>query len=41
MTCHYDNHTDADVKYGESSDDEMCFFVMFYYPYTGLDGCIT
>jgi hypothetical protein len=40
MTCHYTNHTDQTVTYGESSNDEMCFFVMFYYPYTGLAGCI-
>jgi hypothetical protein len=38
--CHYDNPTDAPVVYGESTQNEMCFFVMFYYPYTGLDGCI-
>lgn len=41
LTCHYTNTTNADVKYGESSDDEMCFFVFFYYPYDHLDGCIT
>ena len=39
-TCHYNNPSNQDVKYGESSDDEMCFFVMFYYPFDGLAGCI-
>jgi hypothetical protein len=41
LTCHYTNNLDHAVTYGESSDDEMCFFVMFYYPYDHLDGCIT
>lgn len=40
LTCHYDNPTGRPIDYGESSDQEMCFFVMFYYPYTGLGGCI-
>jgi copper type II ascorbate-dependent monooxygenase-like protein len=40
LTCHYDNRGDTTVTFGESSDNEMCFFVMFYYPFTGLDGCI-
>ena len=40
LTCHYDNPTDAPITHGESSDQEMCFFVLFYYPYTGLDGCV-
>jgi hypothetical protein len=39
-TCHYKNDTGSPVVYGESSDNEMCFFVMFYYPFSGLDGCI-
>jgi hypothetical protein len=38
--CHYNNPTDSPVVYGESTQNEMCFFVMFYYPFTGLDGCI-
>ena len=40
VTCHWDNHADATVGFGESSDNEMCYFVMFYAPYGGLDGCI-
>ena len=38
-TCTWDNPTNADVKFGESSNDEMCFFVLFYYPFTSLGGC--
>ncbi len=40
LTCHYNNTTGADVTYGESTSDEMCYFIMFYYPFTTLDGCI-
>lgn len=40
LRCHYDNPTTEPVTYGESSEQEMCFFVMFYYPYEGLGGCI-
>lgn len=40
LTCSYNNPTSTSVKYGESSDNEMCFFVLFYYPYDHLDGCI-
>jgi hypothetical protein len=40
VTCHWDNPGAAVVEFGEGSDDEMCFFVVFYYPYTGLDGCV-
>jgi hypothetical protein len=39
-TCTWDNPTLADVSFGESSDDEMCFMVVFYYPFTGLAGCV-
>lgn len=39
-TCQWDNPSAVDVKFGESSNDEMCFTVLFYYPFTGLDGCI-
>jgi hypothetical protein len=41
LTCHYDNPTGETIPYGESSNQEMCFFVMFYYPYSGLGGCVT
>jgi copper type II ascorbate-dependent monooxygenase-like protein len=39
-TCTWDNTTNAEVKYGESTSDEMCFFLLFYYPYTQLGGCV-
>jgi hypothetical protein len=39
-TCTWDNPTNVDVKYGESTNDEMCFFLLFYYPYTQLGGCV-
>ena len=39
-TCHWNNPNATPVTYGESSDNEMCFFVMFYYPFDHLDGCI-
>ena len=39
-TCTWDNPSPDPVTFGESSDNEMCFFVLFYYPFTGLGGCI-
>ena len=39
-TCTYDNTTGADVKYGESTKNEMCFFVLFYTPFDHLNGCL-
>ena len=35
--CSYDNDTGATVRFGESSDDEMCFSDLFYYPAQGAD----
>lgn len=40
LKCTYDNPTSKGVKYGESSDDEMCAFVFYYTPFDALDGCI-
>ncbi len=40
LTCHYDNPTAQPIHHGESTDDEMCFFVLFYYPFDELDGCV-
>lgn len=40
LSCRFDNPTAAAIKYGESSDDEMCAFVFYYTPFTGLDGCL-
>jgi hypothetical protein len=33
--CTYNNTTGAAVRFGESSDDEMCFTDLFYYPAQG------
>jgi hypothetical protein len=33
--CHYNNDTGGPVGFGESSDDEMCFSDLFYYPAQG------
>ena len=33
--CSYDNTTGAEVAFGPSSDDEMCFTDLFYYPAQG------
>jgi hypothetical protein len=35
--CTYDNTTGRTVNFGESSDDEMCFSDLFYYPAQGAD----
>jgi hypothetical protein len=40
LRCTHKNDTDTPVLYGESSDTEMCAFVMYYAPATALDGCI-
>lgn len=40
-TCFYDNRTDNMVQFGESSFDEMCFFVTFQLGTDALDGCLT
>lgn len=34
-SCTYDNATGATVRFGDSSDDEMCFTDLFYYPAQG------
>lgn len=39
-TCHWNNTTGHDVKFGESTTDEMCFMVLFAYPMTDADGCV-
>ncbi|MCU1283538.1 MAG: hypothetical protein JWM53_7084 [bacterium] len=39
-TCTYDNTTGAPVTYGESTKNEMCFFVLFYTPFDHLNGCL-
>ena len=40
VTCHWDNPGQTTVTFGESTTNEMCYFVMFYYPFDQLDGCI-
>lgn len=35
--CTYDNTTGTTVRFGESSDDEMCFTDLFYYPAQGAN----
>ena len=40
LRCTHKNETDTPVVYGESSDTEMCAFVMYYAPATVLDGCV-
>jgi hypothetical protein len=38
-TCTWDNTTGHDVMFGESSDDEMCIFVLYAYPLEEVSGC--
>ena len=38
--CDYYNSTAATVKFGESANDEMCFFWAYYYPSKGAHVCI-
>lgn len=41
LRCTHKNDTSNPIKYGESSDDEMCAFVFYYAPASfQLDGCI-
>lgn len=39
-TCTFDNNDSQPVSYGESTKDEMCYFVLFYTPFDRLGGCI-
>jgi Copper type II ascorbate-dependent monooxygenase, C-terminal domain len=32
VTCTYDNTTSDTVSFGESSTDEMCFGVLYFWP---------
>lgn len=41
-TCHWANPDGDPVGFGESSDAEMCFTLLFYYPAASdLSGCVT
>lgn len=35
FTCDWDNTSDSTVSFGESANDEMCFFWAYYYPSQG------
>jgi hypothetical protein len=35
--CTFNNDTSSTVRFGESSDDEMCFTDLFYYPAQGAN----
>lgn len=37
--CTWDNPTGHDVSFGESTNDEMCFLVLFAYPMPEISGC--
>ena len=37
--CTWHNTTTATVKFGESADQEMCFFWAYYYPSQGSKVC--
>ena len=39
FTCNWDNTTTDTVKFGESANDEMCFFWAYYYPSQGDEVC--
>ena len=39
FTCTYENKGATSVKFGESANDEMCFFWTYYYPSKGAFVC--
>lgn len=39
LTCQWQNDTTNTVKFGESANDEMCFFWTYYYPSKGARVC--
>jgi hypothetical protein len=39
--CDWDNTTSAAVNFGESANDEMCFFWAYYWPSQGASVCFT
>jgi hypothetical protein len=39
FTCRYYNNTSATVRFGESANNEMCFFWAYYYPSNGSHVC--
>ncbi|MEM9190229.1 MAG: hypothetical protein AAGF12_13675 [Myxococcota bacterium] len=40
FTCEYMNTSNSRVGFGESANDEMCFFWAYYYPSRGSQVCI-
>jgi hypothetical protein len=40
FTCKYYNSTPAMVRFGESANNEMCFFWAYYYPSNGSHVCV-
>jgi len=40
FTCDWNNTTTNTVKFGESANDEMCFFWAYYYPSQGSRVCL-
>jgi hypothetical protein len=40
FTCEYNNMGDQNVGFGESANDEMCFFWAYYYPSKGGLVCV-
>ncbi len=40
FTCEYDNTSDNRLGFGESANDEMCFFWAYYYPSQGAKVCV-
>lgn len=40
LKCQYHNTSNEVVKFGESANDEMCFFWAYYYPSKGAHVCV-
>ena len=40
IKCSYHNTSSSTVRFGESANDEMCFFWAYYYPSKGAHVCI-
>jgi hypothetical protein len=40
FSCAYRNPTSRTIEFGESTDDEMCFFWAYYYPSKGSRVCV-
>ena len=39
FSCEWNNTTDRQVRFGESANQEMCFFWAYYYPSQGAKVC--